>query len=488
MPLASGFDKDGEFSWGYTIEASSLDPHRGTSGFDQNWLFPVYDRLVYAAPDGILKPMLATSWEAAEDGGSVTLKLREGVTFHDGTPMDAAAVKTSLDRARDDESVVKSDLATIQDVTVADDHTVRLALSGGAGAILGALADRAGMIISPAAIKKGGLDTHPVGAGPYTMVDHKQGDRVDYGRYGRYWDPSVQRVAKMTFRVMSDDQTRLNALQAGELSMALIRQNQVEPAQRMGLNVLAGESPTFYAFTVNNARKPFGDRKVRLALNLAIDRKAIGEGLLDGFCTPQIQPWPSTSWAYDEKLGAGLDKWPHDPARAKKLLAEAGYPKGFTFTALTSQTTGIAAVAEAVQAQFAKVGVTMKIKLVDASQKTRMFDVEKSADAALISYSPTPDPQGVLDRQLLPGAAGNPGRKASDEVVRLAGEAGDALDPDDRAPVFHKIMAELIDYVPHSVPICMQQRTEAFRDGVSGLAVNPAGSRDFRGVAVTKGG
>ncbi|MQA96935.1 MAG: hypothetical protein GEV11_20660, partial [Streptosporangiales bacterium] len=486
VPVAAGFDKNAEFSWGYTIEVTSFDPHRGSSGFDQNWLFPVYDRLVYSSPDGTLKPMLATSWEVGNGGDELTLTLRDGVTFHDGTPLDATAVKTSLDRARDDESVVKSELTSVKSVEVVDEKTVRLKLSGGAGALLGSLADRAGMIISPAAIKKGKLDSEPVGAGAYTVLENKPGDRVRYGKYDKYWDPSVQRAATMTFRVMSDDQTRLNALQTGELTMALIRQNQVQPAKQMGLNVLSGEGPTFYAFSVNSSRKPFNDPKVRLALNLAMDRKAIGEGLLEGFCTPQIQPWPSTSWAYDKKLGNGLDKWPHDPARAKKLLAEAGYPNGFTFTSFAANITGYQAVAEAVQAQFAKVGVTMKLKVVDPGQMAKQYNIEKSADASVFGYSPTPDPQGVLDRVLLPNATGNPGGKAPERLVELSDKARDAVSEQERAPQYHQIMAQLVEEVPHAVPICMQHRTEAFRDGVSGLSIYPGGGRDYRGVAVGK--
>jgi peptide/nickel transport system substrate-binding protein len=487
VPVAGSFDREATFSWGYTIGATSLDPHRGTSGFDQNWLYPVYDRLVYSAPDGQLKPMLATSWETTDGGRALEMKLRTGVTFHDGTAMDAAAVKKSLDRARDDDSVVKGELTMIESVEVVDGHTVRLKVTGAIGALLGALTDRAGMILSPKAIDGGKLATEPVGAGAYRTVENRAGDRVTYERYDRYWEPGVQRTRRMVFRVMPDDQTRLNALQTGELSMALIRQNQVGAAQQAGMKVLSGESPTFYSFQLNGSRKPFDDPRVRLALNLAMDRKAIGEGLLEGYCTPQIQPWPSTSWAYDKSVGDGLSKWPHDPERAKRLLAEAGHPNGFSFKALAVNISGYSTIAEALQQQFAKVGVKMELQVVEAAQAGKAFAIEKSADAGVMGYSPTPDPQGVMTRLLLPTAAANPGKVATPEVVKLAEQAAAPADPKDRAGFYHKIMADLIANPPAAVPICMHQRTEAFKPTVSGISNFTGGMRDFRGVAVGKG-
>ncbi|WP_019631443.1 ABC transporter substrate-binding protein [Actinomadura atramentaria] len=487
VPAAASSDRDATFSWGYTIGATSLDPHRGTSGFDQNWLYPVYDRLVYSAADGTLKPMLATSWETTDGGRALVMKLRENVKFQDGTPLDAAAVKKSLDRARDDDSVVKGELTMVKSVEVVDDHTVKLHVTGGIGALIGSLTDRAGMIISPKAIDGGRLATEPVGAGPYKVVENRAGDRVAYERVDGYWDADAQRVKRMVFRVMGDDQTRLNALRTGELNMALIRQNQVGSAQQMGMRVLAGESPTFYTFQVNAASKPFNDEKVRLALNLAMDRKAIGDGLLEGFCTPQVQPWPATSWAYDKSVGDGLDKWPHDTAKAKSLLAEAGYPNGFSFKALAVNISGYSAIAEALQQQFAQVGVKMDLQIVEAAQAAKAFTIDKTADAAVLGYSPTPDPQGVLDRLLLPTAAQNPGKLATKTLVDLAGKAAAPADPAQRAPFYHQILADTIAHPPAATPICMQKRTEAFAPTVSGLAVYAGGARDFRGVAVAKG-
>lgn len=485
VPVVDGYDETGTFSWAYTIEVTSFDPHRGVSGFDQNWLFPAYDRLVYSSPDGTIEPMLATDWRVVDDGLGIELDIREGVLFHDGTMLDAEAVKANLDRARSDEqSVLRTDLTKLLDVQVLDENTVKLVLSGGAGPMLSTLADRAGMMISPAAFDSPDLATHPVGTGPYVVEEYRLGDRVIYSRFDDYWDPEVQRTAKIEFRVMADDQTRLNALQAGEIDMALVRQNQVGIAESAGLEILAGPTPTFYSFSVNAAMPPFDDARVRLALQHAMNRALISEGLFDGLCTPQIQPWPELSFAYDPTFGSGLDVWDYDPDRARELLAEAGLPDGFEFSVVVPTITGFQAIAEVLQDQFSEVGVTMNIRAVEGPQVSQEFLVDKSVEASVGAYSPSPDPDGVMTRLLLPDALGNPGGLSSDAVVALAAEASDAVDVEERAVLYHELNQALIDLVPHATPVCMQVRTEAFQSGVSGLDIYAGGARDYRGVAV----
>lgn len=486
VPVADDYDENATFSWAYTIAPTSLDPQRGSSGFDQNFLFPVYDRLVYSAPDGALEPMLATDWSVDEDGSAIDMTLREGVTFHDGAPFNAEAVKANLDRAKNEEfSVLQPTLESLREVQITGPNEVRLVIDGGAAPLLASLADRAGMMISPAAFDAPDLGQNPVGAGAYRVAEYRLGDRIIYERFEDYWDPEVQRTAKIEFRIMSDDQTRLNALQANEITMALIRQNQVPIVQDAGLNVLAGPTPTFYSFAVNADQEPFDDERVRLALQHAMDRQEIADGLFDGLCTAQIQPWPSVSFAYDDELGSGLDVWPHDPEKAKELLAEAGLADGFSFTAVVPSITGFISVAEVLQDQFEDVGIAMEIRVLEPTQVSEEFNVAKTAAASVGAYSPSPDPDGVMTRLLLPGANGNPGGLSSDRVVELAEEARDAVDVDDRAPIYHQLMEELIELVPHATPVCMQTRTEGFNDSVSGITVYASGARDYRGVAVT---
>ena len=486
--LGDDYDPDAVFTWGYTIGASSMDPHRGSSGFDQNWLFPAYDRLIYMSPAGEPEPMLATDWEVSDDALTIDMNLRDDVVFHDGTEMDAEAVKASLDRARTDKaSSVASLLSAIESVEVTGPLSIRLNLKTANAALVPTLGDRAGMIISPKALENPDLDRYPVGAGPYEVVDYRDGDRVVYKKFQDYWDPEVQRTAGLEYRIMADDETRLNAIRAGEVHIGIVRESQIPSALDMGLNILDGPRGSYYYFSVNSSMAPFDDPLVRRAVNHALNRVEIGDGILQGYCTPTVQPWPENSWAFDEDLGTAVGKGDygeHSVELARELLAEAGHADGFSFDAVVANITGYVTIAEAVQAQLADVGIKMNIRQVEAAQANETFMVEKRVPAAVLSYEPTMDESGPLVTHYLPDALGNPGGLTSPELESLFDEQNQQASPEDRAPIFHEIMGELMDLDMHEMVLCMRRRQEVFQPGLMGLNIYPTGARDYRGVAV----
>lgn len=487
-PVSDDFDPEATLSWGYTVGPSSMDPHRGSSGFDQNWLFPVYDRLVYMSPAGQPEPMLATDWKLGDDGRSLDMTLREDVVFHDGAELDAEAVKASLDRARlDGASNVAPLLAVVTDVEVTGPLSIRINLSEPNAALLPNLGDRSGMIISPRALDNPDLDRVPVGSGPYQVAEYLQGDRVIYEKFKDYWDPEVQRTAGLEYRIMADDETRLNAIRAGEVHIGIVRESQIPSALEQGLNILDGPRNSYYSFAVNSAQEPFDDPLVRRAMNHAMDRVEIGDGVLQGYCTPTVQPWPENSWAYDEELGNAVGEGEygeHNAEMAKELLAKAGHPEGITFDAIVANITGYVTIAEALQAQFAEAGITMNIRQVEAAQSSETFFIEKSVPAAVLSYEPTMDESGPLVTHLLGNALGNPGGLTSSKLDQLFAEQNSQISPEDRAPIFHDIMGELMDLDTHEMVLCMRRRQEVFQPGLQGLAVYPTGARDYRGVGV----
>lgn len=481
VPVAENYDETAIFRWGYTVEATSLDPHRGSSGFDQNWLLPTYDRLIYMDPDGVPQPMLATDWELVDDGAAIEMGIREGVVFHDGAALDAEAVKLSLDRAMTDEaSTVQTVLDVVDSVEVVDDYQIRLNLAGPPGALIANLADRAGMIISPDALENADLDRQPVGAGPYRVANYVLGDRVVYEKFEDYWNPEIQRVAGMEIRVMSADETRFNSVLAGETDVALARESQVASGLEQGLNLLEGPTPNFYSMAVNASVPPFDDPLVRRALNLAIDRETIAEVIFEGHCQATNQPFPETSWAYNAEMGHGLDVY--DPDEARRLLEEAGLPDGFEFDVATSNITGYTTLAEVLQAMFADIGVTMNLQISD--QVSQLFAVEKSLPAVVGAYAPTPDPSGVLDTVYKSDAINNPGGWTNETLEQLADEGLASLDVEERAPIYHQMVEEIMTGDSHYYPICMRTRQEFFRPGTTGISIYVSGARDWSGVAI----
>ncbi|MBA3753141.1 MAG: hypothetical protein H0X01_03170, partial [Nitrospira sp.] len=201
-----------KFAWG-TNAGSNYDPHTAPNPFVNVFLFPAYDRLINLTPDGKLEPQLAESWAFKEGGKVLELKLRSGVTFHDGAKFTSEAVKANFERAKNDaKSTLKADLTQVTSVEVIDELTVKYTLSAPAGSLPALLADRAGMMISPNALKNTDLDLKPVGAGPYKVASHEPGKVIAYERFDGYWNKADQRLARIEISMVLDPATRLRAL------------------------------------------------------------------------------------------------------------------------------------------------------------------------------------------------------------------------------------------------------------------------------------
>ncbi|GAB3305601.1 hypothetical protein EK0264_04910 [Epidermidibacterium keratini] len=485
IPLQDDFDPEAHFDYAYSVATSSWDPTQSVSGYDFVFLAPVYDRLVWSSPNGDLEPMLATSWTPTADGTAVDLTLREGVTFSDGTPFNAEAVKINLDRAVGEGSRIATEIAQLESVEIIDEYTVRLVAPTGAGALVGSLSQRAGMMASPAAIESGTLGQQPVGAGVYVVTETVAANYTDFAKREGYWDPSVQRVATMTFQLMTDDQTRLNALLSGQVDGASVRAFQMNAADRAGFNMVSRPTSLFAYLTVNSAQAPFDNPLVLEALNYAIDREAIGNGFYEGMCRPQIQPWPEDSFAYSDEIGDGLDVWAYDPEKARALLADAGYPDGIEMTAVTTNVTAYMQLSEAIQYQLGQVGIDMTIQAVPTPQVIETFSVQKSVQANINPYSGVADPHGVASRHLLPGATYDVGAPVSQQITDLALQAATPVDPQERAPLYAQMMQAMIDNPTHLMPICSLYAIDAFSDNVSSVSMNTLGMQDLRGVALS---
>ena len=279
---AAEIDPDGSFTYAYPLTLSRMDPHKANISQDAVTLYPAYDRLVHLAPDGELIPGLAESWEFSDDVRTVTMHLREGVTFHDGAVFDAEAAKKNLDRAKTiEDSSVTSDVSTIESVDVVDEHTIRLNLNVANASILGVLADRAGIQVSPKALDEGvNLDEEMVGAGPFRMVSHTPGASTTFERFESYWGEPA-RVKTLEIKVMPDAVSRLNALRSQEVDGTTIGANQVAELEGdESVNLQFNTELLFYFITQNRTRAHQDDLRVRQAMVHALDREGICDTLM----------------------------------------------------------------------------------------------------------------------------------------------------------------------------------------------------------------
>lgn len=373
---AGGGDVDpgGSFTVSYSVPPMPLDPHRVPSDIAfYTYGAPVYDRLTKIDANGELAPMLAESWEFSDDGLSLDFKLREGVTFSDGTAFDAEAVKANLDRARAEGSTVATRFLAVEDVVVVDPMTVRIVTTTPSANLPYTLAGMAGAMVSPEALDNPDLDLNPVGSGPYTVSELSVGDSVTYERRDGYWGPEENLPKTITAVGIPDDNARLNAVRSGQVDIAQVYPNFVEQAQDLGdgFEVYSFPKGTTQTIALNTTSPALSDVRVRQALNYAIDRDAISDALYNNSCEPTSQPLGAEMPGYLEN--PPID-YTYDPDKAKELLADAGYEDGFTFRVLViTGASVLETAATAVQAELEEIGIDMEILKKDATQAPVMF-------------------------------------------------------------------------------------------------------------------
>ncbi len=346
---------------GMVVEPEGLDPTIAapTTIREVTWL-NIYEGLVGLDENGHVRPLLASSWTVSDDGLTYTFKLRPGVKFHDGTPFDSGIVKFSLDRARapDSTNAQKQFFEPIASIETPDPMTAVIKLKQPTGLFLYWLGWGDSVMVAPKSVPTN--KTHPVGTGPFKFKQWVQGDRILLERNPDYWQAGKPKLDSVTFRFIGDPQAQAAALRSGDVDAfpeftAAELFGEFQKDDRFA--TIVGATPNKLIAGMNNARKPFTDVRVRQALMLAIDRKAVMEGAFSGLGTPIGSHYAPADEGYIDLTGV----LPYDPAKAKQLLAEAGYAGGFTFTIKVPQMSYTTRAAQIMQGMFAEVGVTMNI-------------------------------------------------------------------------------------------------------------------------------
>jgi len=370
---------------GMQLEPPILDPTAGAAAaIDEVTYANVFEGLTRFGPDGAILPALAESWEAAPDGLSWVFHLRDGVTFHDGTPFTAEDVVFSFDRAVAEGSLnaQKGLFAGINEVTAVDDVTVEIGLDAPKASLLTNLAWGDAVIVSPATAD--GNAQNPVGTGPFAFSNWVQGDRIELARRDDYWGDAPA-LEKVTFKFISDPTAAFAAMMAGDIDAfpnypAPENLAQFEADPRFQVLVGSTEGETILA--INNGRPPFDGLRVREALALAIDRQAIIDGAMFGYGTPIGSHFAPHNPAYVDLTGAV----PYDPERAKALLAEANV-SGLRPTLMLPPPSYARRGGEIVAAQLRAVGIEPQIVNVEWAQWLEQVFKNKDYDLTIISHT-----------------------------------------------------------------------------------------------------
>ncbi len=364
-------------------DPAGLDPQQGQSADTDYVVSTIFDGIVDSQPgSSLVGPGLAQKWTISPDGKTYTFALRHGVTFHDGTPMNAHTVADDLDRAINPNNpcyvLGRKGVSTYDDFTfgstkagnvvamkVVDDYTLQFTLPQPNAPFLTNLAMVQTGIMSPTATKQYNCDAggHPSGTGPFKFVEHVADDHVTLEANAGYWRgrPKVDRII---FQIIPESTTRLLKLRQNEVQIL----SDVPPSDydqitsNRDLRLYKQPGLTILAVVMSNDAPPFNDKRVRQALNYAVDKDAINKGLYGG-ATTASQGMPPVLWGYDK----AVQPYPYDPDKAKALLKEAGFPNGFSTDMMvysiprSYNPIGGAKLGEAVQAYLTKVGVNVKV-------------------------------------------------------------------------------------------------------------------------------
>ena len=361
---------------GVYADAISLDPANTNDNLTYSIEREVYDGLVGIAPDLKFVPELATSWDVSPDARVFTFHLRPGVTFQDGAPLDAAAVKLNFDRARDPANkLIRRNLyENITSVDVVDPSTVRFTLAQPFGAMMYNFSHPASRMISPTAIARGEsyIARQAVGTGPFRFVSWEPGQEIVLERNPGYRDRGEPKVDRLVFKPATEDGARVAMLLSGGAQFVFtVPGVQAEAVSRAdGITLLKRWSDYAYYIALNNQRAPFDNPAVRQALNFAVDKIAIIQVVLRGYGRPLDSPVAPGIAGYAAVQPHG---WPYDLARAKRLLAEGGYPNGFSAVLAEGNDTEAQRVGEAVQQMLAAVGVKVTLQPMEAGTLSAMW-------------------------------------------------------------------------------------------------------------------
>ncbi len=370
LALANGAQPQygGTLRWAERKIAPSLDPQHNM-GYGQLPQYLPFNGLFHYNPDTLkLEPELATSWEIPNNTTYI-FHLRKGVKFQDGSDWNAKVAKWNFERMLSDYSQVKNRVDVIDKMEVLDNYTLKITLKHPFAPFLDNLATMGILFVSQKAVEEHGneyIQSHPIGTGPFEFVSwDKQKGLLTFKRFDGYWGQKPY-LDKWVVVEIPDDQTRLAALEKGDIDVdhgvpTASVDNLIKAGKFNVFSVLA-KSNTIDYLTFNCAKPPFNDVRVRKAVTYALDMPKIREFL--GHVEPIYGPLPPASWG----ANPAIKDPPYNPEEAKKLLKEAGYPNGFDVTLkIWSNDSARANLAQVVQSMLAKVGIRVKIQVLEAS-------------------------------------------------------------------------------------------------------------------------
>jgi len=450
LSLGAGVEAQTTLRIGLAEDPDILDPSIGRTYVGRIVFAAVCDKLFDIDEKLNIVPQLALSHATSEDGKTVTIKLRANVKFHDGEPFNAEAVKFTLDRHMQSEtSKRKAELSQIDKVEVADPLTIRLLLKAPFSPLLAQLTDRAGMMVSPKAVKEAGdkFVNKPICAGPYKYADRVAQERIVLDRFADYWDKDRIHFDRITYLPIPDSTVRLANLRAGALDLIErvlptdIPSVRSDPKLKV---VVPSPSIAYTGLTINlantdRAKNPLGQNaKVRHALELTIDRDAINKVVFNGDFTPGNQWSAPTNQYYVQKFPIP----PRNVEKAKALIKEAGIATPITLELMVPNQPDVKQVAEVLQAMAAEGGFDLKIRLTEFATSLDEA-VRGNFQIYLIGWSGRIDPDQNVINHIGCNTPFNWGKYCNEATQAALNEARTVSEPAKRKVAYEKALTQI---------------------------------------------
>ena len=471
---------------GVASDIHLLDPAVSSDNLDWRQIYPSYDRLVkYKVVNGVgsteVEPMVATSWSVSPDGMTWTVKLRKGIKFDDGTPLDAKAVKFSFERVAKIGKGPADNLGAIKTVEVVDDYTARIHLKNAFGPFLQTLATDAACIVNPNVMKheKNGdlaqawMAQHTDGSGPFKITEWSRGERCVLEAKPNYWGPKPK-LKKVIIRFMRESSDQRMALESGDIDIAeeiLIDQM---PALEKNPDIAVRRYPSqLVEYVYLNCQKPkLNNKLVRQALNYAVDYKGIIEFVLKGNGVQMRGPVPKGMWGHNPSVF----QYHRDLKKAKALLKEAGYGKGLNLTLIYSERRPTwEQIATVLQSNFADIGVNLKLELM-ANPTLRDKIDRGDFELCLGAWSPDyADPSMFMNFWFDSKNGGLPGNRSfykNAEVDKLIRKSLVLSDQKERTDLYNKAQDIIMEDAPY-IFLYQTQTIIPMRKWVKGYVYNP---------------
>ncbi|WP_201318129.1 glutathione ABC transporter substrate-binding protein [Paenibacillus sp. EPM92] len=471
---------------------TTMDPHDAQDTLSHSIMKSMYEGLLGFDKDMKVVPVLAESLpELGSDAKSATFKLRKGVKFHDGEEFNAEAVKANLDRIKNPDNKLKraSLFQVVEKVEVIDPYTVKFVLNQPFAAITQTFAHPASMMISPKSIKENNKEVQrkPVGTGPYQFVEWKDADHVTIKKFDGYWDKAnAAKVDKIVFKPVTEASSRTSMLKTGEVQFVYpLSADQVDSVKNDN-NIVVNKAPSILEFYVvfNMTKKPFDNKKVRQALNYAIDKNTLIKVVYKGFGTPAESIIAPNVWGFQKQ-----QMYDYNREKAKSLLSEAGFPNGFETTLWVVNASETVKAAEFIQQQWKEVGVKVNIQQMEKGTLLNQLYVkpeESKMQTYMGSWSPSTGEadwgiRPLLTKAQFPPAGYNTGFYVNEEAEKLI-EDGLRLTTDkERLEAYANVQKLVVEEAPWGF-LYVTDIISGKRSNLNNAFVLPDGSLDLKRV------